>query len=592
MDASFQELFEQGERLLLQRHAHEASVVAHSILAEAGDSPRALHLAGLSAAMDKNHEAAVEFLSLAVRLEPSRAGWLADLGTVLFAAGRGAEAKELCLRALALDSRCEVAHDLLAKIALEQRRDYQALEHIRALATLRGDDPRTRARLALTEYSAGNSAEAIRLLRDLISQGRADGPLHSEYVSALLYDPNQSCQSLRAEFEEWAARFCSVRATRSVARTRVHRNGRMRIGYISGEFAATPSRHFLLPIFRHHDRERFEITLYHSRSREDAHTDQFRRVTDRWRNCAGMSDQELAGQIEADEIDILVDVGGHFRFHRLSVFGLRPAPVQVEYPNHPSTTGVPTIQYIFTDRWVCPKGAESQYTERVYPLSHGYLSYQPPTEAGDVTGLPCDRGCAIVFGLFQRPTKYNETVWEAVAGVLRACSNSRLLVHFSSVELDDADSPARDLVKRQLAARGVDPARVVYRGWVPLSRHLAEIGEADIALDTFPYNGTTTTCECLWMGVPVVTLTGQTHASRVGYEILDRVGLSNFAASSRGSYIDTAVGLAQHPEHLRHLRYSLRDQLRKSSLLNPEPLVREIEQGYSIMLERYVEENL
>jgi protein O-GlcNAc transferase len=166
------------------------------------------------------------------------------------------------------------------------------------------------------------------------------------------------------------------------------------------------------------------------------------------------------------------------------------------------------------------------------------------------------------------------------------------LVHFSSVELEDVDSPARDLVKRQLAARGVDPLRVVYRGWLPLSRHLDEIGEADIALDTFPYNGTTTTCECLWMGVPVVTLTGQTHAGRVGYEILDRAGLSNFAAPNQRSYIETAVGLAQNPDCLRHLRFSLRDQFRKSGLLNPEPLVREIEQGYSNMWEQYLEENL
>ena len=303
-----------------------------------------------------------------------------------------------------------------------------------------------------------------------------------------------------------------------------------------------------------------------------------------------MSDEELSRQIEDDEIDILVDVAGHLRCHRLSVFALRPAPVQVTYPNHPATTGLASIQYILTDRWVCPQGHESQYTEQVHHLLHGYLVYEPPTEAPAITGLPCDQTGFITFGLFQRPAKLNAGVWDAVVEVLRACPNSRLLVHYPSVELEP-NSSARELLQCEVASRGIDPARVVFRGWLPLDRHLELLREADIALDTFPYNGTTTTCECLWMGVPVVTLTGSTHASRVGNQLLAQAGLIDFVAATPQEYVEVTVGLAQDLNRLRDLRLGLRDLLRHSTLLDPGPLVREIEAAYVMMWRQFLEES-
>jgi predicted O-linked N-acetylglucosamine transferase (SPINDLY family) len=302
-----------------------------------------------------------------------------------------------------------------------------------------------------------------------------------------------------------------------------------------------------------------------------------------------LDDAEIAARIQADEIDILVDVSGHLRQHRLSVFALRPAPVQVCFPNYLGTTGMPAIGHIFTDRWVCPPGAESQYSEHPYVLSRGYLVYQPPPQPPPVTALPCDATGITTFGLFQWPAKLNSGVWDAVAGVLRVCPESRLLFHYASAELDEPDSPARLAVEAELATRRISRERLIFRGSISKDAYLALLGEADIALDTFPFNGVTTTCECLLMGVPVVTLPGSIHSSRVGYEILQRVGLGALAASHPDAYIRIASGLAADRGRLRAMRRELRPMLQHSSLCNAEPLVRELENAYRSLWQLFLE---
>ena len=588
--SGLEELLEQGERLLLAHRTSEAAALAQSVLADAPDNPRAHHLAGLVAAKRDDPMMAVEHLTRAINRKPHQAGWLADLAVILFSVGRLDDAEVWAFRAVELDPKRAAAHALLAEIASHQALDHRARKHLRALADLCPDDPKVRARLALAEYATGDFAEAMCLLRELISQGLADKHLYSDYVSALLYDPNQTRESLRLGFEQWALRFCKTRPHR-ISKPCPCGGRKLRVGYLSGEFTSTPARHFLLPIFRYHDRDRFEITCYHTRNREDAQTARYRALVDHWRNCADMSDDDLANQIEAEEIDILMDLSGHFRDHRLAVFALRPAPVQAAFPIHPATTGIAEIQYILTDQWVCPFGSESQYTEKVHRLSRGYLIYEPPAEAPAITELSCDQTGGVVFGLFQWPAKLNAGVWNTVAGVLNASPNSRLLVHHSSVELDQPSSPARERVERELTARGIPSTRVFYRGWLPLAHHLELLSEVDIALDTFPFNGQTTTCECLWMGVPVVTLVGDTHVSRVGYELLDRIGLTDLATKNQEEYLNTAVALAQDRNRLRNLRRGLRDRMRQSTLLAPQPLVREIEAAYLAMWRQSVEED-
>jgi predicted O-linked N-acetylglucosamine transferase (SPINDLY family) len=580
-------LLEQAENLLLRREPTRAAALVRLVLGSYPAHARALHIAGLAAASAGQSRIATEYLCETVRLEPS-ARALTDLALVLYSIDRLSEAEACCQRALDLNGSYALTLDVLARIEVRRGRDHRACGYLRALAALRPDDRRVLERLSLAEYAVGNIPEAIRLMRRLID-GDVGPQLHSEYVSAHLYDPCQTGESICRAACEWAKRQCILQPPLQVPTARLLSCRKLRIGYVGGEFATTPSRYFVLPLLRLHDRRQFEITCYHTRHRNDVHTEEFRSSADRWRDCAALEDGEIFACIQADEIDILVDISGHLRHHRLSVFGLHPAPVQIAYPNYLGTTGMPTIAYIFTDRWVCPPGAESQYSEQPYLLSSGYLVYQPPLEAPPITALPCDSEGTLTFGLFQWPGKLNKEVWDLVASVLRACPESRLLFHYSTAELDEPDSLARTSVETELTSRHVSSDRVLFRGSVSKDDYLALLGSVDIALDTFPFNGVTTTCECLLMGVPVVTLAGSTHSGRIGYEILDRVGLIDFVASNSEQYVETATDLARDRDRLRVLRHRLRSMLRQSSLCNAIPLVNEIENAYRSVWQLFVE---
>jgi protein O-GlcNAc transferase len=582
-------LLEKAEACLLRQDPRRAAAIAHSILARHPVHARALHIAGLAAASAGDGRAAVRHLSEAARLAPS-ARSLTDLASVLYSLDCLAEAETCGRRALDIDALHAPAINVLARIEVRRGRDHRACTHLRALGVLRPNDPRVLARLSLAEYAVGNVPEAIRLLRNLIDAGEASALLHSEYVSAHLYDPRQTGESIRRTAREWAERCCVNRPARAVSAARLHTDRKLRIGYLSGDFGATPSRYFVLPVLGRHSRG-FEITCYHTRHRDDVYTASFRNCADRWHDCADLDDGEIASRIQADEIDILVDLSGHLRHHRLSVFALRPAPVQVAYPNYLGTTGMPAISHIFTDAWVCPPGFESQYSEQPLPLGAGHIVYEPPPGAPPVGPLPYDELGIVTFGLFQWPGKLNPGVWDAVAAILHASAGSQLLLHYSSAELDEPDSPARLSVESELAKRQIARERLVFRGSVSKDAYLTLLGGVDIALDTFPFNGVTTTCECLLMGVPVTTLAGSTHSSRIGYEILDRVGLGALVASDTDQYVRIATALAADRARLRDMRCQLRPMFYRSSVCNSILLVRELEKVYRLLWQHFVEEN-
>lgn len=584
-----EELLDRGEQFLLAGQLDEAGGLAGLAVQSDPLNARALHLAGSVGAAAGHFAQSAELLARALAIDNARAAWHADLATVYFCDNREAEAQAAASQALVLNPRCAIAHRILAGIALRSGRDYRACAQIRALAGIYPDRPDVRARLALAEYSVGNVPEVIRLIGASLADGTITSGMHSEYVSALLFDPTQTRDTIRLASDRWAREWCAVRTPLPLDPARLKQGRKLRIGYLSAGFDSSPTRHFLLPVFRNHDRDRFEVTAYHNRLPEDHNSARIGSLVDRWRNCAKMSYEELAQCIQNDEIDILVDLTGHFRYHRLALFRLRPAPIQLVYPDYPSTTGIPEMDGIFTDPWVCPAGFESQYTEEPFRLSCGYLVYEPPPEAPPVKPLPLDAAESPVFGLFQRASKCNSSVWDRVAEILRACNGSPLLVHDTTIELDECGSLARGNVERELSQRGVSPHRLLFAGRRRLAAHLDLLGNVDIALDTSPFNGTTTTCESLWMGVPVITLPGEIHASRVGYELLDRVGLGDLVANSPREYVTNAIQLARDPKRLRELRCGMRDRLRRSTLLDGGPVVREMESVCLQLWNKFVE---
>jgi predicted O-linked N-acetylglucosamine transferase (SPINDLY family) len=298
------------------------------------------------------------------------------------------------------------------------------------------------------------------------------------------------------------------------------------------------------------------------------------------RDVRELSEREIAGLVREDGIEILVNVSWEARMEHLRVFADRAAPVQIELPHYPATTGLTETDYILTDQWICPDGCEGMYTERVRRLPHSYMPWRPPTEAPPVAVLPAVSNGFVTFGLFQKPAKIHSSMWDAIAEILKRTPGSRLLVHQNSRDLDDTHSAGRRLLTLRAKERGIEPDRLVFAGMRDHQAHLEVVGSCDIALDSFPYSGTTTTGDCLWMGVPVVTLAGDTHAGRVSYSQLSRVGLQEWVAESREAYVEIAVGLAGNVTVLGAIRSGLRARVQSSRLIDERAVMEGIEREY------------
>jgi predicted O-linked N-acetylglucosamine transferase (SPINDLY family) len=295
----------------------------------------------------------------------------------------------------------------------------------------------------------------------------------------------------------------------------------------------------------------------------------------------------VAENIREDGIDILVDLAGHTFGHRLLVFARKPAPVQVTWLGYPNTTGMTAMDYRVTDAWVDPPGdGDARHTETLVRLSRGFLCYQPLPDSPPVSELPSRATGYITFGCFNNSAKISTPVLDAWSEILKAVPGSRLLLKARQLR----DPSLRRHFERELQKRGVDPQRVEMLGRIESKfGHLDLYGRVDIGLDPFPYNGTTTTCEALWMGVPVVVLAGDRHAGRVGVSLLTSVNLTELIAETVPEYQRIAVELALNSERLAAYRSGMRERMRQSPLLDAAGFTHAMESAYRDMWRRWCE---
>jgi protein O-GlcNAc transferase len=348
---------------------------------------------------------------------------------------------------------------------------------------------------------------------------------------------------------------------------------RIRVGYVSPNFSRHSVGYFIEPVIANHDPTAYEIHCYYTNREADDTTARIEASAERWRHVHGMSDDALARLIAEDRIDVLVDLAGHTSLGRLPVFARKPAPVQLTWLGYPDTTGVPAIDYRVTDRTADPAGSEARHTERLLRIPGVFVCYRPPSDAPDVS-LRESAPDEIVFCSFNTLEKVNARTVAIWARILRELPGSRLLIKAAMVKHEDAARRVREA----FAAHGIDSERVELVAWAEdRAAHLDLYGRADIALDTFPYNGTTTTCEAMWMGVPVVTLAGEAHMSRVGATLLAAAGLDDLVAETPEAYVNAAVMLARNPERRHALRASLRRGLEASPLLDHAGFTRKLE---------------
>lgn len=483
-----------------------------------------------------------------LRLAPGHVGAFCGLGILYTSTGQIGEAKKTLLRALELDPKSVNAINNLGRI-----------------------------------FKIWQAGEALQWFQRGLDIEPENPALVSNYLFTLNCVPGLTAEFIAEKYREYAPRAFHPPEGWQQRKLESRQPGSpIRIGYVSADFYGHSVAFFLEPVMERHDRRHFEIYCYSNGNVSDETTERLKKYCRGWRCVVGMSDRQVADMIADDRIDVLVDLSGHTSGHRLDVFVLRPAPVQVSWIGHPNTTGLPQVDYYLTDAWCDPPGMTEQfYCEKLYRLPGIFSCYQPPEEFPVVTPLHSLLKKSIVFGCFNNMTKINQELISWWSRILRAVPGSQMFI--KGPALDDAG------IRTELLAcfdfGGIPPERIILQGITDTRLgHLELYNGVDIALDTFPYHGTTTTCEAFWMGVPVVTLAGSTHVSRVGVSLLHSVGLDDLIAGTPEEYIDKAVNLANNRRRLVDLRENLRMMLACSPLMDAAGVTREVEEAYMTML--------
>jgi len=539
---------------------------------------------GLARAAQGHFDTAIEHYREALRLNPRLRSALVALGRTLKTLGQHESAVAAFRQAIDLKHDDGAAWNGLGITFLAQGAVTDAIscfERVPRDSTESLAAQTNRARALATQ---GHHEDAIAGLREAIRSDPQSEVAWTSLLFALSFTPGVDSAAVFAEHVAWGKTHARMpvypRADISMDPERS-----LRVGYVSPDFREHSVRYFIEPILAHHDPAAIEVFCYANVAVPDATTERLRRTCRHWRNIYGKSDEQTVELIRSDGIDILVDLAGHTGDNRLLLFARKPAPVQVSYLGYPNTTGLPQIDYRLTDEWADPPGQEALHTETLGRLAHGFLCYQPPGAAPAVEPPPIIRQGHVTFGSFNAPHKINQTVMDLWAEVLRQAPGSRLILKNKALR----DAPTRERYLARLAEYGISADRVDLIGWLDSSAdHLALYHRLDIALDTFPYCGTTTTCEALWMGVPVVTLVGTRHIERVGFSLLTQVGLPEFAATDSNEYVRIAGALARDVERLVTLRGELRERVRRSPLCDGAGFTRCLEAAYRQMWRSWV----
>ena len=421
-----------------------------------------------------------------------------------------------------------------------------------------------RNNLAIVLQDRGETEAACQLFRQNVHDRPGDPALLNNYLYSAQYVPGVTAQSLFTDHQLWRQQVRAPHAGTRPPTPAKEMAGRLRIGFLSADFAAHPVACFMLPLFRALDRTQCQVICLSAGRRRDAMTGDFARAADEWHDISELSDADAAALVARQRVDILFDMAGHTLGNRLGVFAMKPAPMQVSWAGYVGTTGVPEIDYVLADAHQAPPDEDVYYHERVIRLPRCYVPYQPAAYAPDVGPLPALAAGHVTFGSFNHPAKLTRDVIALWVDVLGMLPEARLVLRYRGVDSHANQRRIHDA----LAAAGLDPGRVRFAGVSAHRDRLTAYGGIDIALDPFPYSGGVTTCEALWMGVPVVTLTGRTFAGRHSTSYLTNVGLTQLIADDVDAYAAAAVLLATDFTRLSQLRAGLRGRMAHSPMLD------------------------
>jgi predicted O-linked N-acetylglucosamine transferase (SPINDLY family) len=526
----------------------------------------------------------IEACERARQLDPGNPAGLVGIGLALRSKGNLRGAIDTFARAVALHPKSLDACNNLTTSLLETGRIDDAVTCLRDGLARGLSSPQLCGKLGNVLCDQGELEQAIETF-DRGLEIHPDARVASSRLYTLHHHPDYPAQRLREEHVRWDRSFAAaLRREWQPHHKDPNPNRKLRIGYVASNLGNHPVGRLLVPIFANRDREKYEVYCYCDVRQPDAVGEALSRNTEMWRITRGMSDQTLAAIVRADRIDILVDLNMHTLGNRMLLFARKPAPVQVSYLAYPGTSGLAAMDYRITDAYLDEEGSrDGLYVEQSLRLAHCFWCYPAPPEAPPVGPLPALASGHVQFGSMNSFAKVTPEVLALWCELLGRVPGSTLLLYCPS-------EVARLRVNERFERAGIAPSSVRFVGRVPLAEYYARFGDIDIALDPFPYAGGTTTCDTLWMGVPAVTLVGETGVSRAGLSILSNVGLAELIARTPEQYVQIATDLAGDLPRLDKLRQSLRDRMRSSKLMDARCLVSSLECAYDKMWTGYLDE--
>jgi len=579
-----------GNALLARGRAAEALIVYAQARKLQPENPIVYYNAGNALKELGRMEQSIAAFRQALALKPDDAKCANGLGLALGTAGLTEKAVDAFRQAIAVDPDYFEAFNNLGNTLNHLNRHGEAIEVLHRAMAINPQSASAHNRLAIALMNMGRLDEGLEAYRRAVDLDPGGAAIHCNLVFCLQYLHGNEGTVTLAEARRWSS--CHAEPLRKAIAA--HGNSRdpdrrLHIGYVSSDFREHSVSRFLQALLENHDHGNFEIVCYGDVRDPDSTTALLRACADEWHEIIGTTDESLAEMIRGHGIDILVDLMGFTAGNRLLVFARKPAPIQISYLGHPGSTGLATMDYRLTDAVADPPGrTEAFFTEALLRLPRTNWCFAPPANVPDVGPPPVSQGHPLCFGSFNKIAKAAPQVLDLWAEILKAVTGSRLLLKNRVL----ADPPTRQRIGREFERRGISPERLDMAGYEDdLASHYRMYGRVDIALDTYPYNGTTTTCEAMWMGVPVVTLAGATHLARVGASLLTNVGLGELIASSPQEYISIAAGLAGNHARLQELRGTLRQRMLASSLMDGRQFARDVEAAYRDVWRRWCAES-
>jgi protein O-GlcNAc transferase len=537
---------------------------------------------------------ALRYLERSWELAPQNAQVAYQLGAFYSFAGQFGRSVQMYQKAVELAPTWHTALNGLAA-AMYSAGEYEQADGLyRRSLEANPDQVETSLGLAGLLIVAGKPQEAVEIFRGLARLNPGNADVLGKLASALNYAAGADPMEVFQAHLRWGQGVMLAPGVEQPPLSNTREPDRkLRVGLLSPDLYDHSVAYFLLSYLRHRDRAGAEITGFNLTPKSDWMTAELRAGCDHWREMAGLPERAIADEIRAAGIDILIELAGHTSGSSLLVLRSRAAPVQATYIGYPNTTGLPTVDYRIVDAVTDPPGAEPFHTEKLVRLDGCFLCYTPPPFAPEPGPPPCLGEVAaragagwnpgwfgdaepVTFGSFNSIRKLSPPTIEAWCRTLRAVPGSRLALKTRGLAVAYAQ---RNLMQ-QFQAQGIGPDRVAMMDMVPNKLdHFNLYRRIDIALDTFPYNGTTTTCEALWMGVPVLAVRGDRHAGRVGASLLTAAGLSDLVASSPDDLVDRAAALASDRQRLADLRATMRERLQRSALCDGPSYARRLDQA-------------